>query len=352
MSYVSVIVPVYNCEEYLSKCIDSVLKQTWADFELLLVNDGSTDDSGQICRQYERKDSRVRVIDKENGGGAGEARNVGVSNSKSKFIVFLDSDDYMEKIMLETLIRVQTEGDYDVVICGFVEYVYGESDQFSQYIAYENKKLNDFNSVRNFFAEHYPEGMLGFPWNKLYKRNIIQDNHIFFPKMRRLEDGIFNTQYFGKCSSCCIIDTCLYFHKNSEQVELRKLPYDFYDLMEIFVLQYYETLKEWKFNYLLYEKKIVDYFQNDFVCCLENIFESAWEKTFKERIAYISELREKKLVRYMITKPYVSRKYTELMWNAFVNRQYHLVYLLSQIKRILKTKAKMIFYLLRKELYK
>lgn len=350
MAQISVIIPVYNCREYLQKCIESVINQTFEDWELILVDDGSTDGSGRICDEAAAGDERVHTVHKENGGGAGEARNAGVRSASAPFVVFIDSDDYVKTGLLETLHKAQEETDADVVVAGYIDYVEGEGDAFRQKVSYPAARLEGSREVRDFFVEHYPEGLLGFPWNKLYRTDLIKENGILFPKMRRLEDGIFNVEYFSFCESCVILDEAMYYYKNSEQVELRKLPYDFYQIMEEFTVQFYRTLEEWGYEKGRYERSMVDYFQNDFVCCLENICQPVWGKSFGENRQYMRELHEKKLIRYMMERPCESGNYTRLVWNAFCRERYRRVRFLTGSKRFLKTKCRRIFYRMKKGL--
>ena len=117
---ISVIVPVYNTEKYLHRCIDSILAQTFTDFEVLLIDDGSTDSSGTICDEYAHKDSRVRVFHKENGG-VGAARKMGIDNAFGKYSIHVDSDDWIECNMLEELYKKACDTQADMVICDFYE---------------------------------------------------------------------------------------------------------------------------------------------------------------------------------------------------------------------------------------
>ena len=114
---VSVIIPIYNCEKYLNECISSVLGQTYKDFELILVDDGSTDNSLNICYEFAKKDSRIIVIHQENGG-VSSARNKGLKNAKGEFITFVDSDDYVENDWLKMLLTAILANNADVSICG------------------------------------------------------------------------------------------------------------------------------------------------------------------------------------------------------------------------------------------
>ena len=347
MAEITVIVPVYNCEKYIGECIQSVIEQTYTDWNLILVNDGSTDKSGLICREYAEKDHRIRVIDKENGGGGGEARNTGVKYTDTPFLTFLDSDDCYLPEMLECLIQEQKQEDYDVVIAGYEELL-EETQTIGERVCYPRRQLRGKEQVRDFFVRHYPEGLLGFPWNKLYKTSIIKENKISFPKMRRLEDGIFNVLYFQYCNSCSILDQILHRYRESRQVELRKLPYDFYDIMEIFVLQYFETLKQWGYKRADSEKSMIDYFQNDFVCCLENICLPVWKKSWKEQNEYFQKLQKKKLVSYMLEKDRkATGRYTQLVLGLYEKQRYAQMRCCIWIKRILKTKYAGLFHILK-----
>ena len=117
MVAISIIVPVYNVEKLLSKCVDSILNQNFKDFELLLIDDGSKDKSGLICEEYAKKDSRISVYHKTNGG-LSSARNYGIEHALGEFITFIDSDDYVDKSMLEILYNNMIENDVDLSITG------------------------------------------------------------------------------------------------------------------------------------------------------------------------------------------------------------------------------------------
>ena len=127
---ISVIVPVYNTEKYLDRCIQSVLAQTYTNWELLLIDDGSTDSSGTICDQYAAEDNRIRVFHKENGG-VSSARNLGLDNAKGEWITFVDSDDWVEPSMLKELLAIALDNDADYVYCDLLF-------DFGQYQKYYN----------------------------------------------------------------------------------------------------------------------------------------------------------------------------------------------------------------------
>lgn len=177
MPKVSVIVPIYNVEKYLEKCINSLLSQTLEDIQIILVNDGSKDNSGNIAKEYEKNNNdRVIYVEKENGG-LSDARNYGLKYATGDFIAFLDSDDYIEKNAYEEMYNKAIEENADYVECDFI-WEFPNKIRVDKQYPYKNKKE-----------------MLSFvrvvAWNKLIKRQLITDNNLEFPKGLRYEDVEF-----------------------------------------------------------------------------------------------------------------------------------------------------------------
>lgn len=185
MPLVSVIVPVYKAEAYLHKCVDSLLAQTMTDFEVLLIDDGSPDRSGEICDEYAAKDSRIRVFHKENGGVA-SARQVGLENVRGEYTIHADPDDWVEPTMLEELYAKAKENDADMVICDY--YVdYADSVNYSK----QQPTSLDYKSVQcEIFGRLH-----GAVWNKLIKTSVIKKTKTNFSlELSFCEDLHFNAQ--------------------------------------------------------------------------------------------------------------------------------------------------------------
>ena len=170
---ISVIVPVYKAEKYLHKCVDSILAQTFKDFEILLIDDGSPDASGAICDEYARKDNRVRVFHKENGG-VSSARQCGIDNAKGEYTIHADPDDWVEPTMLEELYNKAVEENADMVICDYYnDYIKtGES----KYIKQKPSSL-DFQTVQKELFQQ----LHGSCCNKLIKRACYSNYNVQFP---------------------------------------------------------------------------------------------------------------------------------------------------------------------------
>ena len=212
MPTISVIVPVYKVEKYIHRCVDSILTQTFTDFELILVDDGSPDNCGAICDEYAKKDSRVVVIHQENGG-LSAARNAGIdwafANSNSEWLTFVDSDDWIHPKMLEELFsRVQIY-KADLALCG-VKTVYDEEFVGIRYPS-DCKMSNACLTKED--AVHMLEGQAWYhvvTWNKLYRRDIF--SQLRFPEGYIHEDAAIVHRVLGQCNRIVLTDIPLYFY--------------------------------------------------------------------------------------------------------------------------------------------
>lgn len=181
MCEISIIVPVYNVEQYLRKCVDSILAQTFTDFEVILVDDGSPDNSGAICDEYAKLDSRVRVIHKENGG-LSDARNAGIEIAKGKYLGFVDSDDFIDKDMYEILYNDITSYKADISSIEIVS-VYDEKYHYKN-LPKKKVLLNQEEAVK---AVLEGTQLYAYAWNKLYRREIFDKVRFF--KGKTFEDA-------------------------------------------------------------------------------------------------------------------------------------------------------------------
>lgn len=192
---ISIIIPVYNAEKTIERCIISVLQQSFSDFELILINDGSQDESEKICQTFKNFDKRILYIKKENGG-VSSARNKGISVARGDYITFVDSDDYIEKDYLQHLMM---NSNSDLVLSGF------NSSEGIIYVpkATEINELNQSEFIPQIVSHEY---LLYTPWSKLFKRNILVEENINFDESLRLyEDTIFVLTYLSYCRTVSVI---------------------------------------------------------------------------------------------------------------------------------------------------
>lgn len=204
MPKVSVIVPVYNVEKYLGKCIDSILNQTFSDFEIILVDDGSPDNSGAICDEYAKKDDRIKVIHKTNGG-VSSARNDGISEANGDYIMFVDSDDFIEPQMLEAMLPTEDE---DIIFCGF-RYVY--DDRTEERLIESFCLISKEEFINKYYIDSEMTNVISGPYNKLFKKAIIDENNIKFNQNISIcEDGLFVVEFMQKAAKFSNIGTAYY----------------------------------------------------------------------------------------------------------------------------------------------
>lgn len=197
----SIIIPVYNAEKTLNKCVDSVLSQAFKDFELLLIDDGSKDSSGKTCDYYSSRHERVKVVHKVNGG-VSSARNAGLDIAIGKWICFIDSDDYVEEKFLVDL----TGHDEDLLITSAVAENKNRRSQF-WINTLDNETISDIGGVSGFINRNMD--VFKTPWGKLYKRELIADLR-FNTKLKIGEDAEFVYNYLSKCRSIATLPQCTY----------------------------------------------------------------------------------------------------------------------------------------------
>ncbi len=226
---ISVIIPVYNVEDYLHYAIESLEKQTYKNFEIILVNDGSTDDSGKLCDEYSEKYSNVRVFHKENGG-LSDARNYGVKKANGEFITFLDPDDYLENYSLELLSEIQKRYGCDLVSTRVKSTE--AHNNYSEHVLVEKDFENTISMNNNVFLEEafYDKVATVSACGKLYRKSILE---ISFPKGRIYEDLYIISEHVSKANK--IVHTPIqiynYYKRQGSIVNSKFTPkqYDFFD---------------------------------------------------------------------------------------------------------------------------
>lgn len=238
---ISIVVPIYNVEKYLEKCINSIIIQTYKNIEIILVNDGSTDSSGKICDIYLKKDKRIKVVHKKNGG-LSDARNVGIENAKGKYIAFIDSDDFIDSDFIEILYNLIIEYNADVSCCKCnVIYKKNKKQQVEE-------KINIFTNYEAINEMLYQGKIDNSACNKLYKLNLFED--IKYPKSKYFEDLDTTYKIFLKSDKIVATNKKLYnyyqrtgsiLHKKNE-----KLCNDLYEIINSMEkkLNHYSVLKK------------------------------------------------------------------------------------------------------------
>lgn len=233
---ISVIVPVYKVEKYLNRCIDSIIKQTYHNLEIILVDDGSPDNSGKICDEYAKKDKRIKVIHKQNGG-LSDARNCALDIATGDYIGFVDSDDYIKEDMFETLYNLCEEKEADISIISFYEMI--EDRIIEVRDSGELQILDKIEAIKELLLD---TKIQSYAWNKLFKKELF--TNIRFPTGKNFEDIATTLILFEKCNKIVRLEEPKYYYlrRNDSIVGVRNYK-TYYDYMEV-ILDKYLYLKD------------------------------------------------------------------------------------------------------------
>lgn len=227
MPEISVIVPIYNSEKYLERCILSIIEQSYSDIELLLIDDGSTDQSAEICKRFALCDGRIQYYRKENGGAA-SARNFGLLKAAGEYIAFIDSDDYVGKKYIEKLAEQTQNGYYTIIQCGMTL----ERGDSRTILSYKETNCNDKEYIRMVLSRQIPIFLFQSTVSKLYKRSAIVGNNLYFDEQISIsEDCLFNTMLMPFVSAYCYVDSnAYYYNQNNADSLTHKKKRDFYNI--------------------------------------------------------------------------------------------------------------------------
>ncbi len=252
--FISIIMPVYNVEKYIVKSIESVLAQTFTDFELLLVDDCSPDNSGKICDEFAKADDRVKVFHLDKNGGVANARNTVMQYACGEYLCFLDSDDYFDSNMLQVLADSVKKNPAQVVIFGLVEEYYDKGVlKRTKTVACDNKIIKNQEELREEILELEACDLYGYPCNKMYNLNYLRKSQAIFPQMRFNEDIIFNIDFFMNAESCNLLSFAPYHYvKRTGSTTGSFIPTYYEDIM-VKIDKLYSQLEYWK---MLSEKNL------------------------------------------------------------------------------------------------
>ena len=265
---ISVIVPVYNVEQYLERCVDSIINQTYTNLEIILVNDGSTDNSGKLCDELAKKDERIRVIHKENGG-LSDARNRGIDESESDLVGFIDSDDYIDSDMYEVLLKNLNDTDADLSMCALYD-VYNNTPE-AQVTNKETWKLSSEQAIKMVMEAKI---LSVTAVNKLYRKSLFTD--LKFEVGKIAEDAFIMIKLLDKCEKIVATNEKKYYYVHRENsITTQKFSTKFLNVIEAYeqnsniILEKYPKLKDvaqtrmnWAYFYVL-DRLLLDDNYND-----------------------------------------------------------------------------------------
>lgn len=295
---VSVIVPVYNAQRSLPKCVESILNQTVTDYELLLINDGSTDNSGMICDQYAKDDARIKVFHKPNGG-VSSARNKGIDNALGRYICFIDSDDWVESEYLKSFFNDKTKNNqYIFVIQGICKEIEGEN---FKYCSFSDRRY-DAADVSVLFDE-YQLLRFGFPFSKLYNTEIIKINQIHFDEQIHFcEDLLFMLTYLQYVTCVYTISKSCYHYVCSSDNSLSKIYNSYESEYKLFVkvtkiLGKLSARFDFNEDYRGYIKAFLGKF---LMRVIQSLYRPMYRKNYFDRVVLLKSLLTKEHIECLI----------------------------------------------------
>ena len=236
---VSIIIPVYNTEQYLRQCLDSVINQTLKDIEIIIINDNSTDNSLQIIQEYANKHKNIKVIDNKKNEGMYKSRNLGLEIAAGQYIGFIDSDDYIENNMYETMYLKAKETDADIISCNY-SILFNNTkgkEKLTKIDFFNSRELLRISKNKLIGAE---EILFDTPvaWNKIFKKNFLTENNIIFdPQIKTTYDAYFNRICFFKANKIVYIPEFLYIYRKFRKESIRNIKnitniYDFFTISQ------------------------------------------------------------------------------------------------------------------------
>lgn len=341
---ISVIIAAYNVENYLERAIRSILDQSFDQFEIIVIDDGSSDKTGEIAKDLAKEDERIRVYQLENRG-VSAARNFAIEKTRGKYIYFMDSDDYVDANMLSDTYEQIARTNVDLVVFGFCFETWKENNliqQFptkSSYHVYNNK-----DEIRDNFVYLWDCDIFYNVWNKIFVADIIKEKRIYFEKMKFGEDLQFNIDYLYNCNSIITLDNC-YYHYIRERQGAATYSY-IKDLFQIRKREFKNLRKLFKYWNVL-EKDGKEYISRRYaervVGCIENIFEKSGPKTIREKLREIRMISSDKSVQYSIRYACPNSKSIKIVLFLLKYKYTILLYLFGSTAFIIRRKFPIIF---------
>ena len=312
--------PVYRVEEYVGKCIESIQAQTYENWELFAVDDGSPDNSGAICEEYAAKDPRIKVLHKENGG-APSARNMAMDIADGDYYYFLDSDDWAEPTMLEDMLRLAEENKAQLVVAGFyIDTYYNDVDKFSQEQRVEGVAYKSQREFRENAHKLFDKNLLYTPWNKLYEAKYIKDNGIKFENTF-WDDFPFNVSVIRNVERVVVTEK-MYYHFIRKRAESETARYrsDMYAKREEEHQWMLDLYKLWDVSSPESEEFIARRYIERVIGCVENVTNKNCTLSPAEKKAEIKKMISSERARWAVKTAKPNSTYMKIMllpikWN-------------------------------------
>ncbi|HDR8189356.1 TPA: glycosyltransferase family 2 protein [Bacillus cereus] len=329
MKKVSIIIPVYNMADKIELSVESIVRQSYSNIEIILVDDGSKDASLSKCKELAEKYGKIEVYHTENQG-SGPARNYGIKMATGDYVYFPDADDLLEPNTVKTLVNAMLKYESDLIVFGFKNIdINGNLISEKKY----QKKIYEGNYIRDnyhiFFNMNDEFGIQGAPWNKFFDLTKIKKNKIEYPPLKRHQDEVFISRYINHVEKVCFIEDILYvYNTNDLKREWDKFPVDYLDIVMSLKRYREDIIVKWNDK----NEIVLDMIEREYICKIIKALELSFSKKFNfnrnERKNWFSEVIQKSELANLSMPERFNMKYQKLVLSLVAQNKLNKLYLL------------------------
>lgn len=348
--FVSVVMPVYGVEKYLKKAVDSVLEQTFQDFELILVDDCSPDKCPRICDELARSDERISVIHHEQNQGLSAARNSGLEKAQGQYIWFMDSDDYIEN---DLFVQAKESVNYNpaqVLVFGLTEDYYQDNKLHHSIEIKEKRQYLNREELRHHIICLEQKTLYGYAWNKFYQLDYLRSLDLQYEKVTLIEDILFNVKYFMDIDSMNVLEFSGYhYNKRMDNSLTSKYVPDYYELHRKRIQMIYEQYKYWNLCTSKIKEILAILYTRYIYSAIQRNFDVKARMNYKMRKIWVEKMLDDPLVKDIIPYGRSEDKLLRVMLLGLQKRNTMIILGIGRIIFVCKSKLPMFFAMLKQK---
>lgn len=344
--FVSVVMPVYNVEKHLEKAVQSVLDQTYQNFEIILVDDCSPDNCPELCEKIAESDERIQVLHHEVNQGLSCARNTGLAKAKGRYVWFMDSDDYVENDLFEKAYKSVEQNEAKVILFGLVEDYYDANDELHHSIEIKEKAKNyvTADELRDYVITLEQKTLYGYAWNKFYDLDYLKKLGLQYEKVTLIEDILFNVKYFMDIDSMNILDFAGYhYNKRMDNSLTSKFVPDYYKLHRRRIELIYKQYQYWNKADAAIKEVLAALYTRYIFSAIQRNCDPRAGMSHARRRAWVKKLYQESLVKELIPYGKTDAKLLKIMLKQLQKEHVTFVVILGRVIYICKTKLPMVF---------
>lgn len=350
--FFSIVMPVYGVAHYLEKAIESIVNQTFRDFELILVDDCSIDGSLTICELYANKYKNIYCIHHNENKGVSIARNTGLDVAKGKYIWFPDSDDFYELDLLEQVYHTLKGVEADLVVFGAIEEYYNIDNSIHHTYEVRPSKICCLNQkeVRKQIINLEKSNLYGYPWNKIYKIENIKNNALYFEKITLIEDILFNVQYCNDIHTMIILDICPYHYakRNTNSLTAKYVP-EYYQLHKKRIKLLVEQFEYWSILTDEVKGVLAALYARYIFSALQRNCDKRSKMTIRSQVDWCRELFQDKLFNLLIPYGRTEGKLLSVLLFLLKKRMAYIAVIVAHLINCVINKMPMLFYVIKQK---